>query len=68
MNFTAMSRRSLLRGAGATLSLGAVVRNGVAAEADALSIAYPVDVPTWDPNARLLIPAQPIYKCVATRH
>lgn len=64
MNFTAMSRRSLLRGAGATLSLGAVVRNGVAAEADALSIAYPVDVPTWDPNARLLIPAQPIYKCV----
>ena len=29
MNFTAMSRRSLLRGAGATLSLGAVVRNGV---------------------------------------
>ena len=29
-----------------------------------LTLAYPADVPTWDPNARSLAPVQSLYKMV----
>jgi peptide/nickel transport system substrate-binding protein len=64
MQHTGFSRRSVLQGVTSIATVGALTRPGLAADKQALTIAYPVDVPTWDPNARLLIPAQPIYKCV----
>ncbi len=63
---TDLSRRNLLRlmGAGlgaATLNLGAA---GLAwAEGkDSVTIAWPSDVPSWDPDQRTQPDAQPIYK------
>jgi peptide/nickel transport system substrate-binding protein len=64
MTFSALSRRSVLQHVSGAAALGVLMRPGLAADTQALTIAYPVDVPTWDPNARLLAPAQSIYKCV----
>ena len=63
-----IDRRSLLKlgaGAGALAALG--VPDEVLAQAAAkgqLTIAFPADVPTWDPNARSLAAVQSLYKCV----
>lgn len=63
-----IDRRSFMaRGAG----FGALAMLGVSREALAqgaakgqLTIAYPADVPTWDPNARSLAAVQSLYKTV----
>ena len=64
----ALSRRRFVQGTGATAALlGLGIPAEVRAQAAArnqLTIAYPADVPTWDPNARSLAPVQSIYKCV----
>ena len=65
---TDIHRRGLLRlgaGAGALAALG--VPPDVLAQAAArgqLTLAFPTDVPTWDPNARTLAAAQSLYKLV----
>ncbi|MBJ3776884.1 ABC transporter substrate-binding protein [Acuticoccus mangrovi] len=62
------SRRRFLKMTGGTAALaalglpGSVLAQG--AEAGQLILAYPTDVPTWDPNARSLAPVQSLYKCV----
>ncbi|MCP8937946.1 ABC transporter substrate-binding protein [Alsobacter sp. SYSU M60028] len=63
-----IDRRSLMKlGAGA----GALAALGVSADALAqaaakgqLTMAFPADVPTWDPNARSLAAVQSLYKMV----
>jgi len=62
------SRRGVLGMAGGTaalLGLGLPMRAlAQAAETGRITVAYPTDVPTWDPNARSLAPVQSLYKCV----
>ena len=62
-----LSRRSLL-GATALGFLGArplaTSLEARAAEADAVTIGWPQDVPSWDPNQRFVPDAQPIFKMV----
>ncbi len=64
----ALSRRGLLQFGAATASLAALGIDERAlaqgAARGSLSIAYPADVPTWDPNARVLVPVQSLYKSV----
>jgi peptide/nickel transport system substrate-binding protein len=60
-------RRALLRmlglgAAGAALSADALA--AFADGADAVTIGWPTDVPSWDPNQRFTPDAQPIYKLV----
>ena len=64
---TAITRRSML---GAT-ALGCVgtgslfgAIEALAAGTDTVTIGWPSDVPTWDPNQRFSPDAQPIYKMV----
>ncbi len=60
----ALDRRAVLRLA---LAEAAVMGLGLPARAqdkDAIAIAFSTDVPTWDPNARVLAGAQSLYKCV----
>jgi peptide/nickel transport system substrate-binding protein len=61
-----IDRRSVIKlGAGALAALGAP--HDVLAQAAAtgqLTMAYPVDVPTWDPHARTLTSVQSLYKLV----
>ena len=58
-------RRFLTGSAGALAALGVSGRAFAQAAAKGqLVIAYPADVPTWDPNARALAPVQSIYKMV----
>jgi len=59
-----LSRRHLL---GLTVAQAALCGLGIPASAqgrDAVTIAFPTDVPTWDPNARVLVGVQSFYKCV----
>jgi len=61
------TRRTLLKGAGAgiaTLALGTYGRAALAADKDTVTIAWPSDVPSWDPQQRLVPDAQSIYKAV----
>jgi peptide/nickel transport system substrate-binding protein len=61
------SRRVLLKGAGAgvaSLVLGSFGRSVLAAEKDTVTIAWPSDVPSWDPQQRTAPDAQPLYKAV----
>ena len=51
--------------------IAALIGLGIPAQAIAqaaargqLTIAFPADVPTWDPNARSLAGVQSLYKCV----
>jgi len=64
----ALDRRRLLKFGAASAGLAALGLDGRAlaqgASRGTLTIAYPADVPTWDPNARVLVPVQSIYKCV----
>jgi peptide/nickel transport system substrate-binding protein len=63
-----IDRRSLLKlGAGASALAALGVPASALAQAAAsgqLTIAFPADVPTWDPNARSLAAVQSLYKCV----
>ncbi|MGE4014512.1 MAG: ABC transporter substrate-binding protein, partial [Alphaproteobacteria bacterium] len=62
------SRRDMLR-FGALSGLVSIVgigpiRQALAEGRDTLTIAYPGDVPTWDPNARTHFLAHPLFRCV----
>jgi peptide/nickel transport system substrate-binding protein len=59
-----MKRRSFLSLAGAQAGAAAFNLPAWAQGKDSISIAFPTDVPTWDPNARFLASAQSLYKCV----
>jgi hypothetical protein len=59
-----LSRRRLLQLAAAPSVLGALGISAWAQARDAIAIAFPTDVPTWDPNARVLVGVQSLYKCV----
>ena len=62
-----VSRRGLLKGAGAgvaSLALGSLGRSVLAAEKDTVTIAWPTDVPSWDPQQRTAPDAQPLYKAI----
>jgi peptide/nickel transport system substrate-binding protein len=63
-----LDRRALLK---LTSGLGALAALGIPASVLAqsaakglLTIAYPTDVPTWDPNARALAAVQSLYKAI----
>lgn len=59
-----LTRRYALGLAGASAALAGLGIPTHAQAADAITIAFPNDVPTWDPNARVLQGAQSFYKCV----
>jgi peptide/nickel transport system substrate-binding protein len=59
-----LDRRAFLSLAGAQAGLGALTLPAWAQGRNSISIAFPTDVPTWDPNARVLSSAQSLYKCV----
>jgi peptide/nickel transport system substrate-binding protein len=58
------TRRAALGLAGASAALAGLGIPAWAQARDAITIAFPNDVPTWDPNARVLQGAQSFYKCV----
>jgi peptide/nickel transport system substrate-binding protein len=65
---TSSDRRSFIR---ASTGFGALAALGIpghvmaqAATSGQLTIAFPTDVPTWDPNARALGAVQSLYKMV----
>ena len=65
MNISRRNALSLAGGTAALLGLGLPLRAlAQAADAGRITVAYPADVPTWDPNARSLAPVQSLYKCV----
>lgn len=59
-----ISRRKLI--GAATLAAGSAIWPGrvVAQSADAVTIAWPSDVPSWDPNQRFVPDGQSIFKAV----
>jgi peptide/nickel transport system substrate-binding protein len=60
-----LQRRAFLQAAlGTAASIGAPVRYAFAATNDAVTIGWPNDVPSWDPNQRFTPDAQPIFKAV----
>jgi peptide/nickel transport system substrate-binding protein len=63
-----LNRRRFLQLTGGTAALAALgIGEEVlaqAAQAGQLTMAFPADVPTWDPNARSLAPVQSLYKTV----
>ncbi|MFI5013162.1 MAG: ABC transporter substrate-binding protein [Hyphomicrobiales bacterium] len=64
---TPFTRRSMLGAtalgfAGARSLTGAI--EALAAESDSVTIGWPQDVPSWDPNQRFVPDAQPIFKMV----
>src|SRR5712691_10442348 len=62
-----LQRRSFLQMAiGSAASIGASARfdSALAAANDAVTIGWPNDVPSWDPNQRFTPDAQPIFKAV----
>ncbi len=58
-----LKRRAFLQMATAA-SVAAPFVRGAAAAADAATIGWPNDVPSWDPNQRFTPDAQPIFKAV----
>ncbi len=60
----ALNRRQVMRLAAAEMALCGLGIPAWAQASDAISIAFPIDVPTWDPNARVLVGVQSLYKCV----
>src|ERR1700683_3250588 len=60
-----LQRRSFLQlAAGTTASFAAPFRRATAAGNDSLTIGWPNDVPSWDPNQRFTPEAQSIFKAV----
>src|SRR5947208_14782322 len=59
-----MQRRAFLKTALAGAAAVASPRIGRSAANDAVTIGWPNDVPSWDPNQRFTPDAQPIYKAV----
>ena len=59
-----LTRRTALQVAGASAALAGLGVPAWAQSRDAITIAFPTDVPTWDPNARVLAGVQSLYKCV----
>lgn len=59
-----LTRRAALTLAGTSATLAGLGVPAWAQARDAISIAFPTDVPTWDPNARVLAGVQSLYKCV----
>jgi peptide/nickel transport system substrate-binding protein len=59
-----LSRRRVLQLAAAPAALAGLGIPAWAQARDAIAIAFPTDVPTWDPNARVLVGVQSLYKCV----
>lgn len=62
-----ISRRAalgLLGSGAAAFAVGWLGRQVLAADKDSVTIAWPSDVPTWDPNQRFTPDAQPIFKAV----
>ena len=61
-----LDRRSVLAGGAAALMAMGVSREVLAqaAAAGQLTLSFPADVPTWDPNARSLAAVQSLYKMV----
>src|SRR3979411_483634 len=49
---------------GTAASIGVPARVAGAAGSDAVTIGWPNDVPSWDPNQRFTPDAQPIFKAV----
>ena len=58
------TKRTLLAGLGGFAALAATGAQVRAQTEGHLVVAFPADVPLWDPNARALAPAQSIYKMV----
>lgn len=65
---TGITRRKMLAVSAGTAALAGLglprAALAQAAETGQVTVAYPTDVPTWDPNARSLAPVQSLYKCV----
>jgi peptide/nickel transport system substrate-binding protein len=60
-----LQRRSFLQLAlGTAATVGTSARLASAAANDAVTIGWPNDVPSWDPNQRFTPDAQPIFKAV----
>src|SRR5436190_7543028 len=59
-----MQRRACLRTAVAGAAAVASPRIGRSAANDAVTIGWPNDIPSWDPNQRFTPDAQPIFKAV----
>jgi peptide/nickel transport system substrate-binding protein len=58
-----LHRRALLRIFASSAVAASKIGRSLAAD-DAVTIGWPNDVPTWDPNQRFVPDAQPIYKAV----
>src|SRR5260370_29761648 len=61
---TPLDRRAFLCLAAAQAGADALIPRAWAQGRKSISLAFPTDVPTWDPNARVLAGAQSLYKCV----
>ena len=59
-----LPRRTVLRMAVAAAGVGAMRRAVAAVSTDAVTIGWPNDVASWDPNQRFTPDAQPIFKAV----
>jgi peptide/nickel transport system substrate-binding protein len=59
-----MTRRAFTSASLTAATLPLLGHSAVAMDRDAISIAYPNDVPTWDPHLRLAQNAQSLYKMV----
>jgi peptide/nickel transport system substrate-binding protein len=62
-----LQRRTFLQmvvGSAASIGASAPFASAVAAGNDAVTIGWPNDVPSWDPNQRFTPDAQPIFKAV----
>ena len=61
---SSIDRRRFLRLASIPAALSALGVPAWAEERDAIAIAYPIDVPSWDPHLRLAQIVAPLYKTV----
>lgn len=64
MSWARIGRRTTLKLAVACAALAALSGAAWAADKDTVTIAWPADVPGWDPNQRFVPDAQVIYKAV----
>src|SRR5260370_19625661 len=59
-----LDRRAFLCLSAAQAGAEALIPYAWAQGRNSISLAFPTDVPTWDPNARVLAGAQSLSKCV----